>query len=419
MSFEQAVTKLEETNASLVEEVVRVRDAAMGLNRVYKTSAAGVADVDDGDYFVVPGDGAYQKLFRRVGGDASLIAEYPSRQQLEDALANVTSEADRAEQAVTDVKSSISDTLASDFDIFKPDPERRAFEAATGGQCTIERTPNGQSSYMFVLPKTQWEDLLPDKELGEGTHEAFIEDGVEKSELLIGMHMASKVNGELVSQPGHAARRSIDWDTSVSEAQAVNMQLMSNWEWSMVAFWCMANGFQPRGNTDYGVSHSHPWERGVYDGDAGGGNEYTNTGSGPNTWNHNGAANGIADLVGNKWEWQRGFKLQDGRVFMVPDNDPDLSESAWVDTGWDMPSNGTWADSDAADAPQSIKRALIAPNGVADPQGKLYTNLEGERYPMRGGSRYYRGSAGLGALRLNSPRTTSGSYRSLRLTRLV
>lgn len=300
------------------------------------------------------------------------------------------------------------------FDILIKDVERAQFEAATGGQCTIERTPNGQSSYMFVLPKTTWDDLVPSGELGTGVHEAFIVDGVEKSELLYGMYPASSVNGELVSQPFQKPKTYIDWDDSRSQAQAAGFDISGNWEWSAIAFWCMANGFQPRGNTDSGKSHSHPHEQGVnvqYDN--------TRTGSGPNAWSHNAAANGIADLVGNVWEWQWGFKLVDGRVFLAPDNDKSLAESSWVDTGWDMPASGTFASQYDELAPESVQRALIMPNGVADPDGRLYTNLEGERFPTRGGTRSYGGGAGLGALYLNSSRTTSYSFRGLRLSRLV
>lgn len=238
--------------------------------------------------------------------------------------------------------------------------------------------------------------------------------GVEKSELLYGMYQASKVAGELVCQPGRVPRRSINWDDSRSEAQAAGFDIGGNWEWSAIALWCMANGFQPRGNTDAGQSHSHPHEQGVNV-------EYSNirTGSGPDAWRHNAAATGIADLVGNLWEWQWGFKLVDGRVFLAPDNDKSLVESAWVDTGWDMPANGTWAGKYDELAPQAVQRALIMPNGVADPDGYLYTNLEGERFPSRGGYRSRGGDAGLGALNLNGSRTRSHNGIGLRLSRLV
>ncbi|CAH1044561.1 hypothetical protein [Halomonas sp. TD01] len=310
------------------------------------------------------------------------------------------------------------DQVRSTFQIYVPDPLRRSVESASGGKCTVEYTANKQPCFMHVIPKLRWEDLMPGQELGTGTHEAFIENGVEKSELLVGMYMAAEINGEMVSQPRTTGRRSITWDQSVSAAQASGFELFGSWEWSAVALWCMANGFQPRGNTDFGKSHSHPHERGVYDADSVS-NEYTLLGSGPNTWSHNNSPNGIADLVGNRWEWVRGFKMVDGRILLTPDNDPALAENAWVDTGWDMPSNRTWSTVDSAGAPQSVKRALIVPNGVSDPDGYLYTNLSGERFPLRGGYRSTGAYAGLAALFLIIARSSSNAYLGLRLSRLV
>lgn len=81
MSFEQAVNNLESTNADLVKEVVRVRDAAMGLNNMYPDVATGRQSVADGKYFTVPGDEVYQRLYRRNGSEAELIATYPSKEE--------------------------------------------------------------------------------------------------------------------------------------------------------------------------------------------------------------------------------------------------------------------------------------------------------------------------------------------------
>ncbi len=77
MSLEQAVVQLEQTNAALQEEVVRFRDAAMGLNSIYPTITEGRQAVADGKYFSVPGGGAYMRLYRRQGSSAALIAEFP------------------------------------------------------------------------------------------------------------------------------------------------------------------------------------------------------------------------------------------------------------------------------------------------------------------------------------------------------
>ncbi|MCF2911912.1 hypothetical protein [Halomonas sp. Cn5-12] len=82
MSFEQAVVQLEQTNAALQEEVIRFRDAAMGLNAIYPTITEGRQAVADGKYFSVPGSGAYMRLYRRQGSSAELIAEFPDRAEL-------------------------------------------------------------------------------------------------------------------------------------------------------------------------------------------------------------------------------------------------------------------------------------------------------------------------------------------------
>lgn len=356
--------------------------------------------------------------FERVANEAKTSIVELNNQSLQAATDAVI--AKNQAEAARDDAIAISDPdeqIEQLFDIWVRDKERQAFEASSGGLCTIERTTNGQACHMFVLPKTRWEDLLPGQELGTGVHEAFIENGVEKSEILLGIYQASTLNGELVSQPGLALRRSIDWDQSYSEAQAAGFNLFGNWEWSALAFWCMANGYQPTGNTDGGRSHSDPYQRGILGLDS---VDNTATGSGPNAWNHNNAANGIADLVGNVWEWQWGFKMVDGRIFIAPDNDRSLSESGWADSGYDLPSDANpWSSLTQAGATQQVQRALIVPNGVSDPDGPLYANLTGERFPIRGGHRFSAAGAGLGALNLTASRSNSLTIFGLRLSRLV
>ncbi|MDY7116602.1 hypothetical protein RAN53_09590 [Halomonas sp. SSL-5] len=446
MTLESAVQQYEQTNAKLVEEVVDLkssyRASAAAANNLYETVSAGLSATGTGEYFSVPGDGNYLTIYKNASGTAEAVATYPKADAVEQAGLDATSvAADRTavEASATQVASDAADATAAKtaaeaarddavniaggdsqpiFDAWVVDVERRKIENATGGACTLERTAGGEPCYMFVIPKMKWEDLVPSGELGTGVHEAFLQGGVEKSELLVGMYLASTVNGELVSQAKKVPRRSINWDNSRTEAQAAGFDIMSTWEWSAIAFWCLANGFQPRGNTSRGQSHSHPHEQGLNV-------EYDNTatGSGPNSWSHNNAANGIADLVGNLWEWQWGLKLVDGRAFLAADNDKSLVESSWVDTGWDMPSasSSNWANfyNSENEAPLDVRRALIMPNGVADPDGSMWTTLTGERFPFRGGYRSDGGNAGLGALALYHERTNAGNTFGLRLSRLV
>lgn len=316
--------------------------------------------------------------------------------------------------------------VRSTFEIYVPDPERRAVEAATGGVCTIERTPTGQPCYMRILSKARCEDLEPGGALGTGVHEAFIVNGVEKSHIMVGMFLAAQVNGEVVSQPGRIpwVNNTFDETRAACAALGTGWHQTTAWEWAYLGLWCMANGYQPTGNTNWGRSHSNTFETaargdngapGATDGDG-----KTLTGYGPNAWNHDNSASGIADLVGNVWERQNLMKMVDGRVMLAADNTFDMAESAWADTGWDMPSsNQTWANQPNSGAPESLRRALIVPNGVLDPAGYQWTNLSGERVPLRGGLWGNGGLAGLGALFLGDGRGRSDWFLGLRLARVI
>lgn len=291
---------------------------------------------------------------------------------------------------------------------------RRSVEAASGGRMTVFYTAGGQPSYFVRQGKFLCEDIAPGGELGSGVHEAFVFDGVEDAEIWVGAYQGVVINGEAVSQPGLAPGVSINYDQARSACQAAGngFDLMTIWDWAAISLWCMANGFQPRGNTNHGRHHDNRWEtgtrqdNGVPGDSAGVGN--TLTGSGPAQWRHDQTMAGIADMVGNVWEWLAGMKMVDARVFLSPDN-AIPSESGYSDTLFDLPSNRTWSTVDNTGASEALKRALIVPKGVDDPQGYLYTTLTGERLPFRGGSRFFGANAGLGALYLGYARSDSGN----------
>jgi len=296
---------------------------------------------------------------------------------------------------------------------------RRSVEAASGGRMTVFYTAAGQPSYMVRQGKFLCEDVAPGGELGTGVHEAFVFDGSEDAEIWVGAYQAAIINGEAVSQPGLEPRVSIDYDAARSACQAAGagFDMMTIWDWAAISLWCMANGFEPRGNTNHGRHHDNRWETGTRQdngvpGDSSGvGN--TLTGSGPAQWRHDQTMAGIADMVGNVWEWLSGMKMVDARVFLSPDN-AIPSESGYSDTLFDLPSNRTWSTVDSTGAGDALKRALIVPKGVDDPQGYLYTNLTGERLPYRGGYRGSGASAGLAALALYLGRASSVSLIGFR-----
>ncbi|MDR0582882.1 MAG: hypothetical protein LBG57_00820 [Treponema sp.] len=149
-------------------------------------------------------------------------------------------------------------------------------------------------------------------------------------------------------------------------ANGPGFHMMTNWEWSAVALWCVKNGFQPRGNTAWGKAYDAGYETGSrLDGRAPGetiGDGRTLGGGGPLSWRHNNDISGIADLAGNVWEWQDGLKIVDGQVFYAQnDNDFTLAEAQW-------PAQGVYFDASAGPGDgngSAHNGTLILSNGIA------------------------------------------------------
>ena len=131
---------------------------------------------------------------------------------------------------------------------------RRTVEASSGGRMSVFYTNKGQPSYFVRIPKFNCEDVAPGGQLGTGVHEAFKFNGVEDAEIWVGAYTGAVLNGEGVSQPGIPAGYSINYDNSRAACQACGpgFDLQTHWDWAAIMHWCMANGFEPRGNTNYG-----------------------------------------------------------------------------------------------------------------------------------------------------------------------
>ncbi|HDE1021942.1 TPA: hypothetical protein PCA95_005373, partial [Klebsiella quasipneumoniae] len=80
------------------------------------------------------------------------------------------------------------------------DTLRAATEAASGGLQTVIYTDKGQPCFMNIIEKFAIEDVLPSLGL-TGTHPAFIIDGTEVGQILVGTYGAVLKDGEYVSQP--------------------------------------------------------------------------------------------------------------------------------------------------------------------------------------------------------------------------
>ena len=325
------------------------------------------------------------------------------------------------------------------------DAERYALERATGGSQTIIRDSAGNANAMFVLPRFSYADLGMTADMGTGDVTAFdFGSGSIKGEIFIGAYLAS--GSGAVSAPRQDPRTSLDHTAArnACSAKGAGWHLMTAHEWAAIALWCMANGYEPIGNTNWGRSHAKTWMVGDRaDNRAPGdtaGTGRTQTGSMGSEATHTRTLGGIADLVGNVWEWQDGLLLQDGRFKISAYNTQAEVDWAFADAFLDAstPTGGSAILSNAVNnrlgaigdnanagnsanvewramtksgsyvSNQAMKRLLLEPAGAL-PQGRIYMRNFGERLPYRGGSWSDGAHAGLAALSLVNSRALTNT----------
>lgn len=328
------------------------------------------------------------------------------------------------------------------------DVHRHAVERASGGRQTVLYDDLGNPSVMNIIPIFRYEDLGYSADMGAGVVSCFdVGTGTNKSEIFIGAFQSSLVGSRAVSLPRTNQATSVNFDTAKGYCanKGAGWHLMTMHEWAAISLWCMANGFEPRGNTNYGRAHDRYVERGRrMDGGLPGdtaGTARVHGGSGPDAWRHNNSPWGISDMVGNVWEWLDGFKLQDGQIIASIFNTQ--AEASWVAQAAYFDStlttggaprlsdavvnrlgaigdnqNAGYSASEAFNvmtkagtyvSNQLLKRLLVEPSTVL-PKGRVYMRNFGERLPYRGGGWGNGSDAGLAALSCNDSRVhTDGS----------
>lgn len=347
------------------------------------------------------------------------------------------------------------------------DSLRQSVEAATGGQVTVMYDDKGYPSHMCRIPMFTLDTIDPT--WAAVPHPAFIVNGTTKSEIWVGQYPAIIHDNRALSLPGHDPAASINFDTADTRCKdkGAGWHMMTNAEWAAIALLAhKAFGADTiRGNTNYGRDYLATYETAPrQDGDSPGtasGTARTLTGAGPASWRHNGEPSGIADLVGNVWEWQRGMRIVDGEIQVIADNNAadntvdNTATGPWkailedgslvapgtagtlkwnatgatgsgapqLDTAVTSQSDGTTSASalykDVAantgvTIPAILKQLGLHPHATDMSRGRLYMRNLGERLPIRGGYWFSGAFAGSFALSLDIERSyvrTSFGFR--------
>ncbi|WP_076921246.1 SUMF1/EgtB/PvdO family nonheme iron enzyme [Pseudoalteromonas sp. SK20] len=332
----------------------------------------------------------------------------------------------------------------------------KTIEAASAGRNSVFWDNQGNPNVMVWINKFNCEDVnqaILDKwgvdcQLGTGTHPAFIKQGQEMRGFWYGKYQASEsLAGGCSVIEGATPLVDINFDDAkaLCQSKGENWHMASNSEWAAVAYLSLAHGQTLRGNTDRGRAHDAKNESGrrvdnLAPGDSSSAG-FTGTGTGPNTWSHDGTAFGVFDLVGNVWEWVDQLKMQDGQIVCPDENNDEISEYAWqrhnvyydVDNPTDLnitlnnellnilgevgqnhnrgssaitPFNAVLKSPSYTGNELMRQLALECPTDLLALTGKLFTRNFGERFPFRGGVFFMGESAGLAAMNLHYNRTS-------------
>lgn len=197
----------------------------------------------------------------------------------------------------------------------------------------------GKPSVMVRIPKMTYAQLG----MGESTalFPAFIINGQEVDEIYISKYLNIVQNGRAYSLPGvdPAASMNFDQARSYCEAKGDGWHCMTRMEWGLLMRICEMQGFIPLGNNNYGKHSSEQFYKAIptfIDTGAGGKTGRTATGTGPLTWYHDNSPSGIADPVGDVWEWAGGVRAVKGELqVLVNNNGADAANSQGVSsTKW-------------------------------------------------------------------------------------
>ena len=217
----------------------------------------------------------------------------------------------------------------------------------------------GLPSTMVYIPKFKLSQVISGA--SDSVHPAFIVNGTEIDGFWVSKYQNIVQDSRAYSLPGEDPKAQIVFDTAreVCENKGDGWHCMTRAEWAAIALWCLKNGYQPKGNNNYGKDASESNYKAVPTYTEGTNTCRVATGTGPVTWAHDGTVDGIWDLNGNVNEWQGGIRLVKGELQILANNnaaDSDNSQAA---------SSAQWKCIKASDG------SLMTPNGSGTTSGSV------------------------------------------------
>jgi len=322
------------------------------------------------------------------------------------------------------------------------DNYKNVIEALSGGKNTVLFDDQNLPSVMVRIPKFKFTDVglskpgsAPSDYMPAFNVNSAGESGVVPC-IFIGKYQSYVYNSRAYSLPYKDPTININFDDSKSRCttKGSGWHLMTNAEWGAIAQWSRENGTMPRGNNNYieDIAEPHescvPTQTGVVKGTSGIARSYT--GSGPDTWNHDHNAYGIADLNGNVWEWIDGLKIDagvakimthDGTSSGYPGNTFIMSEANWKNTSVNITTGHTTSHKILTLKTGDDWTGLVIP-ATSDVTGSATYGNDGfwfvstsERMLLRGANWGAGLAAGIFALSLEDLRSNTGTTRGFRV----
>lgn len=181
----------------------------------------------------------------------------------------------------------------------------------------------GKPSVMVAIQKFYLDEVIDGAP--HNVHPAFIVNGNEIEKIYISKYQNIVENNRAYSLPMKDPAVNVNFERAwdYCKAKGAGWHLMTNSEWAAIALWCRKNGTMPKGNNKNGKDISEidlPQKAVASALNSDGTINKVLTGSGRESWYHDGTFAGIADLNGNVWEWCNGMRIVNSEIQIIADN---------------------------------------------------------------------------------------------------